>query len=524
MTTAKRLSIYLAICGAFTCASVSAQQASVIPSGPRLDVTRYRVQGDARMSETELNALLAPFVGDKRSLAQIDDAAHALEKNLHDRGYVFYRVLVPAQRPEQGVVVLQIIRFTVGVITVTGNEHFSTDNIKRSLPDLIVGETPDMIRIGRDLSAANVNPSKQASVTFREGTQPETVDADVKVKDSDPVSYFIDYLSNRSLAPTRGADNLYRATFGVQDANLFDSDQVGTLSYTTDPQNPASVDLFGAFYQIPVYGTGLSVSIYYTHSDVDSGRVQQGGGFFDVTGKGDFYGIRITDSLPRLGTAQQTASLSIDEHLYENTTTFLGTPIQPDVGARPVSLAYSLRQDQIWGGYGGNLAYVFNAGGGPADSLSNYAANAGVQNWCAWRFGADLEYTDAGWDYSARMRGQYSTHALIAGEQFGLGGLDSVRGFLDREVSGDSGVSWNLEARAPAMFDPQLRPVLFVDGGDIHSHSAEPSENLLSVGAGLRWNYEKFTSLIDVAQVLQRNTLNPVDVRTRLHVLLTYRF
>jgi hemolysin activation/secretion protein len=71
---------------------------------------------------------------------------------------------------------------------------------------------------------------------------------------------------------------------------------------------------------------------------------------------------------------------------------------------------------------------------------------------------------------------------------------------------------------------PQLHPVVFIDGGDVHSRTSQPSETLLSAGVGARWTYEKLEALVDVAHVFERNTQNPVDVHTRLHLLLSYRF
>ena len=40
---------------------------------------------------------------------------------------------------------------------------------------------------------------------------------------------------------------------------------------------------------------------------------------------------------------------------------------------------------------------------------------------------------------SARLDGQWSDEPLIPGEQFGIGGARSVRGYEEREASGDSG-------------------------------------------------------------------------------------
>ena len=59
-------------------------------------------------------------------------------------------------------------------------------------------------------------------------------------------------------------------------------------------------------------------------------------------------------------------------------------------------------------------------------------AGAGSRNWSLWRYGADLSYqvTDA-WTLTGRLRGQQAGDQLIPGEQFGLGGAYSVRGFRE---------------------------------------------------------------------------------------------
>ena len=525
MKNPMRLSLCLLLGGISVIGGVAAQEAAVaVADEPRLDVAHYRVEGDTLLSEAELAALLTPYVGEKRSLKDIEQAARALEKNLHERGYVFHRVFIPAQKPSQGGVVFRVIRFNLANVSVAGNEHFSTGNIRRSLPALQEGAAPDMAVLGRDLTAANANPAKQAAVTFREGKKPETVDAEVRVKDAEPLNFFAGYTANRSVDPLHRGDNLYRMTFGVQHSNLFDLDHVATFSYTTDPRDLSKVTLLGAYYQAPIYGTGLNISGYYTHSDVSSGRVQQGAGFFDVSGKGEFFGLRLTQALPRVGTAQQTMSVAIDERYFENSTTFAGSPVLPNVGSRPLSLKYTIHQDEPWGGYGANVEYAINLGGGAANRGANYHLNGGDFAWDAWRYAADVSVANWGWNFAGRLHGQWSDHALIAGEQLGLGGANSVRGFADREVSGDYGYFWNIEAKAPEVLMPQLRPILFVDGGEAYSRATHHNESVMSAGGGLRWNVQQLEASLDLARVLDRNSANPENIRTRLHFSLFYKF
>jgi len=524
MTKTIRLALCLLIGGISATTGVAAQEAALVTSEPRLDVTHYRVEGDALLSESELDALLAPFVGEKRSLSQIEEAARALENNLHDRGYVFYRVFIPAQKPVDGVLVLQVIHFNLGKVTVVGNEHFSTANIRRSLPALQEGAATDMSDLGRDLTAANASPAKQASVTFREGTLAETIDAEVRVKTAEPLNFFAGYTANRSLDPLHSDNNLYRLTFGVQHSNLFDLDHVLTMSYTTDPQDLGQLNVYSFFYQAPIYGTGLNLAGYYTHSDSNTGLVPQGAGFFNVSGKGDFYGARLTQALPHFGTARQTVGVSIDERYFENGTTFLGTKIQPNVASRPLSLIYTLNQDRSWGSYNTRIEYAVNLRGGGSNTPENYTLNGGDYRWDAWRYAADVFLEHQGWNFAGRLRGQWSNNKLIPGEQFGLGGAFYVRGFTDREVSGDYGNLLILEAKAPQILVPQLRPLIFIDGGETYSRALHHRESLLSVGVGLRWSSPQFESSLDLANVLDPNSLNPQNIRNRLYFALLYRF
>lgn len=513
----------MALCPAHALAQGDAAAASVAAE-PTLDVKRYRIDGDNPLSEAETEALLAPYVGERRTLDQIEQAAAVLERAYRTGGFSFHRVIVPVQKPVGGEIVLKIITFGLDQVTVSGNEHFSAENIRRSLPALRPGEAPDLRLLGRDLTAANANPAKQVAVTFREGVKPNSVDAAIAVKDTDPLTPFAGYTANRSVDPLHRGANLYRLSAGVQYANLFDRDHVGTFSYTTDPRDLGKVSLLGLYYQLPIYGTGLSLAGYYTKSDVNSGRVPQGAGFFDVSGRGEFAGLRLTQALPRIGTMQQTLSAAIDNRYFENNTRFNGTQVQPNVGSRPASLRYTLRQDEAWGGYGGNIEYAVNTGGGAADNGANHRANGGDFGWDAWRYGADFSLNNEGWNFAGKLRGQWTSHSLIAGEQFGLGGAGSVRGFADREVAGDYGFLWNVEVTAPQVLLPQLKPVLFTDGGQVHSKGTGQKENLLSVGAGLRWSYQQLDAALDLAHVLDRNNANPEEIRNRLHFSLFYRF
>jgi hemolysin activation/secretion protein len=119
----------------------------------------------------------------------------------------------------------------------------------------------------------------------------------------------------------------------------------------------------------------------------------------------------------------------------------------------------------------------------------------------------------ADWQLRAAVTGQYSSDALVSGEQFAFGGPDSVRGFTIREVAGDKGYSTNLEVYTPDLgrligwTEARMRALAFYDTGTTGRNSIQPGElsgqSGGSVGCGLRVAYGKLVSFrADFAQVV----------------------
>ena len=496
----------------------------VAPSEPTMDIESYVIDGDNPLSAEETRATLQPFVGKNRALRDIEAASAAMETHMRRRGYAFHRMFIPVQKPVGGEIRLQVIGIKLGNVEVTGNEKFTTDNIRRSLTSLKEGEVPEVQTLGRDVSASNTNPAKQVSVTFKESAEPGKVDAVVRVKDSPTLVFFAGLTGNQSLSDKGPANNTYRLTGGVQHSNLFDRDHVATVSYTTDPGNPSNVSLFGAFYQVPLYGTGMNLSASYTNSDVSSGQVAQGLNVFDVSGSGRFTSLRLTRALPRVDALQQTLGIGLDDRLFKYNTTLNGVKIDPDVGSRVVALQYFFRNEPSWGDLAGSLEYAVNVGGGGGNSVVNHGIHNGTKSWNALRFGLEAGVSHAGWQYSGKLKGQHSAKALISGEQFGLGGPNSVRGFGDRVVSGDYGYQWNLEATGPGLGNQQIRPVVFLEGGQVYARATGLDESLMGAGVGLRWNNQSLQVALDVATGLDLQRGASADRPVRMHLAMSYRF
>ncbi len=496
----------------------------VQPAEPTLDVSRYRIDGTLPIPAASVEQALAPFTGKARTLRDLEGAAQALERRLRDAGYAFHRIIVPAQRPQDGEVRLQVVEFRLGKVDVQGNQHFDTANIRASLPTLKEGEPPQLEQLGSDVSASNTNPAKQVSVSFRESREPNAVDAVVRVQDTPPVAFIASMTANQHISGGGESNNVVRVTGAFQHSNLFNRDHVLTLSYSTDPRHVSSLSLFGAYYQLPLYGTGMTASAYHTQSDTNAGRIQQGGGFFDVSGSGRFQGARLSRAMERIGTLQPTLAVALDDRVFENSTTFNGVQIQPDVGSRVLTLLAGLRDEAGWGNWSANIEHLANLGGGSRNTAEAHAANGGVRGWRAWRYSADAVAPVGGWQVVGRVRGQHSGDNLVAGEQFGLGGYNSVRGFADRVVAGERGWQWNLEATGPALGTTGLRPVVFTDGGQVRPLGGGPSETIASAGAGVRWLRPGLQVAADLAQVVNDASTSQGSKPLRLNLGVVSRF
>ena len=67
------------------------------------------VDGDNPLSADETSALLAPFLGEKRTMHDIESASNALEGAMRARGFLFHRMFIPEQKPVGGEIRLQVL-------------------------------------------------------------------------------------------------------------------------------------------------------------------------------------------------------------------------------------------------------------------------------------------------------------------------------------------------------------------------------------------------------------------------------
>ncbi len=113
-----------------------------------------------------------------------------------------------------------------------------------------------------------------------------------------------------------------------------------------------------------------------------------------------------------------------------------------------------------------------------------------------FHLGAGFQHkTPSDWLIGLNAYAQYTPNDLVQSEQFGAGGLGSVRGFKERVATGDNGVGGSFEICTP-QYIPDSRFVIFMDAAWLsNNHLLNAGEcgnrHLSSWGIGYRFGSEK---------------------------------
>lgn len=495
---------------------------------PVFAIRAFEVTGDNPLGADETQRVLAPYVRTDANMETLQQATAALEKALAAKGFGLHRVSLPPQ--EVGATVrLNVVNFRLGKVTIQSKGIYDDGNIRRSLPELREGTSPNFKRLAVQTAITNENPNKQVQVGLREASQPDQIDATIDVKDSRPWSAAVG-LSNAGSEST-GRDRL---TVSGAHSNLFNLDHQFVGAYTTSIQRTEDVKQVGLQYKAPLYGFGMVLGASYTHSDVVGNF-----GTFSSTGAGDTYGINATWYLHPEGGRRSYVTLSLDDRMFD-ATVIEGTPVGVDRRSRPVTLGYAARveaDNRVWG-Y--NLDLAANTGNGSHNDLASYQnedPRITTVHWQALRGGISYAAPFAGnWLWAARGQFQYSSQVLISGEQFGLGGLGSVRGTSeDRPITADKGAFASLEITSPEL-TAGLRLIGFVDAGwlgnNLPNETTKPgSDSLASMGLGLRYASGPIAASLEYGRLLNgskvplsANSASPQRGDDRLYVSVIWRF
>jgi hemolysin activation/secretion protein len=467
------------------------------PRPRTFDINEYRVEGVTKLSTRELEKVLNPFLGPAHTLEDVEKARAALEKEYSDRGFQTVTVAIPPQTVREGVVTLKVTEGTVGRLRVRGARYFSPSDVKAMAPSVAEGTVPNFNDIVHDIVALNQIPDRRVTPQLHAGTAPGTVDVDLMVEDALPLHGSLEF--NNRYSPNTTP---YRVNGALRYENLWQAGHTIGVAFQVAPERLSDAEVFSAYYLLRfphLTWFTLTANGVVQNSDISTLGVSA------VAGRGQVVGARANFTLPGTTGFYQTASAGPDwKHYGEGITTFASATqpagsISTPITYIPLTVQYGANWSSESSQTQVNVTGVFNIrglGSGSADfDAKRYGASG---NFIYWR--GDFARTDdlgLGLQLAERASGQYTPDPLVSPEQFTVGGVDSVRGYLEVQAAGDFGAAGSVEVRSPSLLTwfgagppNEWRFFAFADAGWTAIWQALPAQTagftLYSAGGGTR--------------------------------------
>lgn len=514
-------------------ASAAIDQQSV-----RFAITTFLVEGNTILDQAKIDSLLDRHKGGEKQIADVEKARVDLEKLYHDAGYPTVLVTLPEQTIENGVVRFQVTESRLMEITVTGNEHYEWSNIRGKLPSVQPGALLHEPTFLKELSALNGNPDLKVAPVLKLGSEPGTVNLELKTTDRLPVHGKLEADNKGPITTPRN-----RLIAEAQHTNLFGGDEILTVNTVQTPTDWGAVQNYGASFVLPIIWPNHLLSVYASKAQSTSvlagGSLSVGGGDVTFAGNATIAGIRYMFPLAEGGWGTHQLSIGMDYKRLERTTgqfpeplgtlTLLG-PIQ----YTPISAAYTGFLPDRGGltkltlSSRGYIAGMIPGGrkrdfiGDPNDFNEPGQARVGsTGTFAVVQGGIDrTQEMPVGFTLALHVDGQWGSQPLIPAEQYFAGGMDTVRGYDNFEVIGDHALRGRAELTTPELltvpidriwqrrkssdYTVRVRLIAFYDAAQLWVEKPQPGQTprfrLEGTGFGIRVKFPKDMGELKVDQ------------------------
>ncbi|WP_162160858.1 ShlB/FhaC/HecB family hemolysin secretion/activation protein [Leptolyngbya sp. PCC 6406] len=466
-----------------------------------ITVEVFKIVGSTVFSQEELAAATAEFINRPITFNELFQARAAITQLYVEQGYVTSGAYIPPQTLNEGIVEIQVVEGQLEEIIITGNQRLNPSYVSSRLA--LAGAPPlNVSRLLEGLQLLQLDPLiATISAELAAGVSPGTSILEVEITEADAVSASIQLDNGRS--PSVGS---FRRTVDFDHGNLTGlGDRFNVSIANTESSN--SVDFF---YRIPVsprnatlsFGTGFS----------SSKVIEEPFDILDIESDSHYYELSYRH--PVYQTPSQEFALSLTTSIRESESFFLrnfGSAIpfpSPGADENGKTRLSVLRFVQEWTSRSPEqvlaLRSQFSLGIGAFGATIN---DIGLDSrFLSWR-GQGQWIRLLAPDTLLVIRGdvQLTGDELLAQEQFGLGGQQTVRGYRQNQLVTDNGLLASIELRIPILriedVDGILHIAPFIDFGRGWNNGSRPNPNsnlLASTGLGLQWQMQNnFSARID---------------------------
>jgi hemolysin activation/secretion protein len=478
---------------------ISPGEAMEVEVAETITVDVFEIVGSTVFSREELAATVAEFTQRPISLTELFQARSKITELYTNKGYITSGAYIPPQEITSGVVTIQVLEGELEDIKITGTQRLHPNYIRSRLA--IATKPPlNQERLLEELQKLQQNPLiANISAELSTGLSPNTSLLQVEIQEAKSFQAQTVFDNGRSLAV-----GSFRRKLQLNEGNLLGIGDSLSLAYTnTDGSNA-----FDASYIVPVnpYNGTVSFNLGIASNNI----IEKPFNILDIQSASRYYELTFRQLLWQ--TPRQEFALGVSASRIESEASFQPDERQPfdslgsdEAGRTRIS---ALRFFQEWTTRNSQQVIAFRS----QFNLGIGALNATINpqppdsRFFAWRGQAQWVRLLAP-ETLLLVRGntQLASRTLLPLEQWGLGGLGSVRGYRQDLLLTDNGALASVELQLPILratqIDGMLQVIPFVDLGWGWNHSSRenPDANTLAaVGLGWRWSQgNRFTARLD---------------------------
>ncbi len=412
----------------------------------------------------ELDAFAADLLEKEITVSDLYDLVAKINAAYDARGRLTCRAVLAPQTIRGGIVHITLIEGRTGKVTVEGNRHTAQSFLEYRL-DIRRGEIPDFNALNRRLLRFNACFDAPLRVRMAAGAEAGTTD------------YVLEIAEPRNETIALYADNMGSISTGRERAGLIYTNR--SLSKSRDRLTLMTLDARGmrsflGNYQVPLGRDGSTLRIGYSANATHIVK----GVLEPLRVRGHSMGVNLGFNIPLYVTRTRKTELYAGYGYTHAQTDFAGNHwIDDTTNGYNISLTQTL--------YGRKSALLLTNGirAGASENIAHEETRFSM-------YQGNVFYqtrTHGNQLLTARLDGQIGfANYLPSAERFYIGGAQTVRGYEESLMGGDSGYAASIEYAFPMLPRSAAYGSIFYDFGAVYGDSAFDDHILSAWGVGIR--------------------------------------
>lgn len=464
------------------------------PEGDRdtIIIQAFKFKGNTAFNSDRLARELAAYTNIPITFAQLLQAKSCLTDLYVREGYITTGAFLPANlslgQREAAIVPIEIVEGRLSAIEVDIQGRLNPSYIRSRL-QLATHPPLHRDRLLEALKLLQLDPLIESlSAELAAGIEPGTNILYVSGTAANPWAIAID--SNNSRSPSIGS---FRRGASIGHGNVIGIGDRLVLGYS----NTDGSQSFDGSYSLPL--SPRNTLLQFNFGTATSTIIESPFDRLDIDARSQYYQLTLRHPLQQTPTEELAVSVALSHSRSATTLQDIPFPLSPGADIDGKTNITALRFIQEWTKRDTQQVFAlrsqFSLGIDALGSTiqtsnpdSNFLAWQGQGQWVR-RLGINRT------DPTLIIRGgvQLSDRPLLSGEQFGLGGFGSVRGYRQDSLLTDNGIFASAEIRIPVLqlstVGTTVQIIPFIEGGmgwnNGDSETPDPN-HLVAVGIGLQ--------------------------------------